>query len=88
MSPSVTGISVADAFRRALAGAGVVAQVLGTGRAAADYTQALGADALKGARLGIARDFMGQDQDVDWVIEAALAGQFNQVRPEFQFGQH
>ena len=42
------------------------------GRPAADYTQALRADALKGARLGIARDFMGQDQDVDWVIEAAL----------------
>jgi amidase len=43
----------------------------GEGRAA-DYTQGLRADALKGARLGIARDFMGQDQDVDWVVEAAL----------------
>jgi amidase len=43
----------------------------GEGRAV-DYTQALRADALKGARLGIARDFMGQDQDVDWVVEAAL----------------
>jgi amidase len=45
---------------------------LGAGRAAADYTQSLRTDALKGARLGIARDFMGQDQDVDWVVEAAL----------------
>src|SRR5687767_8761019 len=45
---------------------------LGAGRAAADYTQSLHADGLKGARLGIARDFMGQDQDVDWVVEAAL----------------
>jgi amidase len=44
----------------------------GEGRAAADYTQSLRADALGGARLGIARDFMGQDQDVDWVVEAAL----------------
>ena len=44
----------------------------GDGRASADYTQSLRADALKGARLGIARDFMGQDQDVDWVVEAAL----------------
>ena len=44
----------------------------GEGRAAADYTQGLRVDALKGARLGIARDFMGQDQDVDWVVEAAL----------------
>ena len=45
---------------------------LGDGRATADYTQSLRADALKGARLGIARDFMGQDQDVDWVMEAAI----------------
>jgi len=45
---------------------------LGAGRAAADYTQSLRADGLKGARLGIARDFMGQDQDVDWVVESAL----------------
>ena len=44
----------------------------GEGRAATDYTQALRAGALQGARLGIARDFMGQDQDVDWVVEAAL----------------
>jgi amidase len=42
------------------------------GRPATDYTQSLRADALTGARLGIARDFMGQDQDVDWVVEAAL----------------
>ncbi|MEP7118090.1 MAG: amidase family protein, partial [Acidobacteriota bacterium] len=38
-----------------------------------DYTKFLKADALKGARIGIARDFMGQDEEVDWVIEAALA---------------
>jgi amidase len=44
----------------------------GAGRAQADYTQALRTDALKGARLGIARDFLGQDQDVDWAIEASL----------------
>jgi amidase len=37
------------------------------------YTRYLKADALKGARIGIARDFMGQDQEVDWVIEASLA---------------
>jgi len=28
---------------------------------------------LKGARIGIARDFLGADPDVDWVMEAALA---------------
>lgn len=38
-----------------------------------DYTQFLKADALKGARIGIARDFLGADPDVDWVIESALA---------------
>jgi amidase len=43
----------------------------GSGRVT-DYTQALRPDALKGARLGIARDFMGQDGDVDWVMEASL----------------
>lgn len=45
----------------------------GQGRAMADYTQALKPDALKGARLGIARDFMGQDEDVDWVMESSFA---------------
>ena len=44
----------------------------GEGRSVADYTQSLKADALKGARLGIARDFLGQDTDVDWVMESSL----------------
>ena len=42
------------------------------GHAVTDYTRFLKADALKGARIGVARDFLGADQDVDWVIEAAL----------------
>ncbi|MDY6947131.1 MAG: amidase family protein [Pseudomonadota bacterium] len=42
------------------------------GKSATDYTQFLKADALKGARIGIARDFLGADPDVDWVIESAL----------------
>ena len=37
-----------------------------------DYTQFLDADALEGAKIGIARDFMGSDEEVDWVIEASL----------------
>ena len=37
-----------------------------------DYTKYLKADALKGARIGIARDFLGADADVDWVVDAAL----------------
>jgi amidase len=42
------------------------------GRFERDYTKYLNADALKGARIGIARDFMGQDAEVDWVVEASL----------------
>ncbi len=42
------------------------------GRFETDYTQFLDAGSLAGARIGIARDFLGQDAEVDWVIEAAL----------------
>jgi len=37
-----------------------------------DYTGYLKSDALKGARIGLARDFTGQDADVDWVVEAGV----------------
>jgi amidase len=37
-----------------------------------DYTKELRADALKGARIGVARDFLGADPDVDWVVDASL----------------
>ena len=43
------------------------------GRFERDYTKYLRADALRGARIGVARDFLGSDQDVDWVIDAAIA---------------
>ncbi len=42
------------------------------GRFETDYSKDLKADALKGARIGIARDFLGADPDVDWVVEASL----------------
>lgn len=42
------------------------------GRFETDYTKHLNANALKGARIGIARDFLGQDAEVDWVVEAAI----------------
>ena len=42
------------------------------GRFHTDYTQFLDPGALEGARLGVARDFMGVDREVDWIIEAAL----------------
>jgi len=38
-----------------------------------DYTKFLNAGALKGARIGLARDFMGVDPDVDWVVESSVA---------------
>ncbi|MDZ7778551.1 MAG: amidase family protein [Gemmatimonadota bacterium] len=41
-------------------------------RRADDYTASLDAEALDGARIGIARDFMGQDSEVDWIVESAL----------------
>jgi amidase len=42
------------------------------GKAERDYTKYLRVDALKGARIGVARDFLGADPDVDWVVEASL----------------
>jgi len=43
------------------------------GKVAADYTKFLDPNALKGARIGIARDFLGQDAEVDSVIEGAVS---------------
>jgi len=37
-----------------------------------DYTKYLNPNGLKGARIGVARDFTGADPDVDWIFEAAL----------------
>jgi amidase len=58
---AMTGIDPADAATRK-----------SEGRFSTDYTKDLKADALKGARIGTARDFLGADPDVDWVIEASL----------------
>jgi amidase len=41
-------------------------------RALTDYTPHLKADALRGARIGVLRDFVGYDTDVDWVVDASL----------------
>jgi len=57
----MTGVDAADAATKKSEGA------LQT-----DYTKGLRADALKGARIGIARDFLGADPDVDWVVDASL----------------
>ena len=42
------------------------------GKFAKDYTQFLKLGALKGARIGIARDFMGKDAETDRVVESAI----------------
>ncbi len=42
------------------------------GKSHKDYTQFLKPDALKGARIGVARDFTGADPDVDFIFEASL----------------
>jgi len=41
------------------------------GKVKGSFTQFLKPDALKGKRIGLARDFMGADADVDWAIEGA-----------------
>jgi amidase len=57
----MTGVDAADAATKK-----------SEGKVEADYTRDLKADALKGARIGIARDFLGADADVDWVVDASL----------------
>lgn len=42
------------------------------GRGEADYTAFLKPGALRGARIGIARDFFGSDEQIDAVVEAAI----------------
>ena len=63
---AMTGVDPADA-----------ATQKSEGKFSTDYTKDLKVDALKGARIGIARDFLGADSDVDWVIEASLAAMRN-----------
>ncbi len=46
---------------------------MSVGKAEADYTKFLKPGALKGARIGIGRDFMGADPAVDKITEDAIA---------------
>jgi amidase len=45
----------------------------GAGKAESDYTKFLKKGALKGARIGVARDFFKQNAETDRVMEAAIA---------------
>lgn len=49
------------------------ATLKGAGRTPTDYTTFLKPGALKGARIGIARDFFGQDAEIDATLEKAIA---------------
>ena len=57
----LTGIDPADASTRRSAG-----------RVPADYTQFLKAGSLKGARIGVARDFAGPDLETIRITEEAI----------------
>lgn len=43
------------------------------GKYSQGFTAKLNPQALKGARIGVARDYLGADSDVDWVFESALS---------------
>ena len=58
----MTGVDAADS-----------ATAKSAGHAEQDYTKYLQLGALKGARIGVAREFMGFDGDVDWIMESSLA---------------
>ena len=58
----MTGVDEADPLTKTSAG-----------KFEKDYTKFLKLGSLKGARIGIARDFMGKDPEVDRVIEEAIA---------------
>jgi len=76
MGRSVTDVAIALGVMT-----GVDAADTATSRSAGhserDYTSHLNADALQGARIGIARDFVGQNADVDWVMESSLQAMRN-----------
>jgi amidase len=59
---AMTGVDPADA-----------ATQWSAGKYQTDYTKYLKTGALKGARIGVARDFFGQNEETDRVMEAAIA---------------
>jgi amidase len=59
---AMTGVDFADA-----------ATLKSIGQFESDYTKYLKVGSLKGARIGIARDFLGKDAGTDKVVESAIA---------------
>ena len=72
LARSVYDVAVALGVIAAIDPADVATQK-SEGHLETDYTQYLKADALKGARIGLARDFTGADPNVDWAVEAGVA---------------
>ena len=62
MLGTMTGVDPADAATKRSAG-----------KFETDYTKYLKTGSLKGARIGVARDFMGQDPETDRVMEQSIA---------------
>jgi amidase len=58
---TMTGVDPADDFTKK-----------SVGKFEKDYTKFLKTGSLKGARIGVARDYMGADPDVDWIIDSAV----------------
>ncbi len=76
MARSVTDVAIALGVMTGVDAADT-ATSRSAGHSETDYTAHLKADALKGARIGIARDFVGQNADVDWVMESSLQAMRN-----------
>jgi amidase len=66
--------TVADAaiLLGALVGADASDSITTTAKAEKDYTKFLAADGLKGARIGVARQYFGRSERVDKVLESAM----------------
>ena len=71
MARSVTDVAIALGIMTGIDPADAATKK-SDGKIETDYAKYLKADALTGARIGIARDFLGADPDVDWVVDAAL----------------
>jgi amidase len=71
--PMARTVRDAAVLLSALAGADPRDPATADARVAPDYTRALDANGLRGARLGVARQFLGFNREVDRLFDAALA---------------